>query len=158
MTDKKAVLELFIKELSGKLKASEGSIEMQKDYLADQPGPMQSRYDSGLVEGQWQLSELQKNHNEMTRALALMNECASSQCNVIVSGALVIVNQNNAHNGYLFIDAKGAAGVSVVHEGRKYTAITPQSPLGKVLAGKKAGDSAEFRTSRVMKCTVEEVC
>ena len=158
MQDKRAIVELFIKTLEGKLKSSEGSIAMQKDYLADQPGPMQSRYDSGLVEGQWQLSEMKKNYDEMMRALSMLRELSDSAGSVITNGSLVILNQNNAHNGYLLLDAKGAAGASVFYEGRKYTVITPQSPLGKVLAGKKAGDIAEFKTSRVMKCKVEEVC
>ena len=157
MTDKKTITELFIKTLEVKLKASEESIAMQKDYLADQPGPMQSRYDSGLVEGQWQMSELKKNHDDMQRALSMIRELADTHCDSVVNGALVILQQNNAHNGYLFLDAKGAAGASVFHEGRKYTAITPQSPLGKVLAGKKAGESAEFKTSKVMRCKIEEV-
>ena len=157
MTDRKIIAELFIRTLEAKIKASEGSIDMQKDYLADQPGPMQSRYDSGLVEGQWQLSEMKKNHDEMTCALSLIKEIADTSSDIIGNGSLVILNQNNSHNGYLLIEAKGAAGASVMHEGRKYTAITPQSPLGKVLVGKKAGDTVEFKTSRVMKCKVEEV-
>ena len=158
MTDKKTITALFMKTLEVKLKASDESIAMQKDYLADQPGPMQSRYDSGLVEGQWQLSEMKKNHDDMSRALAMIREKADTHCDCVENGALVILQQNNAHNGYLFLDAKGAAGASVFHDGRKYTVITPQSPLGKVLAGKKAGDIAELKTSKVMRCKIEEVC
>ena len=155
--DRKVIVELFIRTLEKNIEASASSIEMQKDYLADQPGPMQSRYDSGLVEGQWQMSAMKKNHDDMLRALTLMKEAEDLSSETIVNGSIVILNQNGAHNGYFLIDAKGAAGASVLHDGRKYTAITPQSPLGKVLAGRKAGDTVEFRTSRVMRCKVEEV-
>lgn len=158
MTDRKIITELFIKTLERNIASSQEGIEMQKDYLADQPGPMQSRYDSALVEGQWQLSEMKKSLDEMQCTLSLMKELKNIKSDIIVSGSLVILNQNNSHNGYFILDAKGAAGASVIHEGRKYTVITTQSPLGKVLMGRKSGETAEFKTSRVMRCKIEEVC
>lgn len=86
---------------------------------------MQSRYDSALVERTVQLSEMKKSHNEMEKVLSLL------EAEISRTGGGIIAN------GYILIDAKGAAGVPVVHEGMKYTAITPQSPLGKVLLGRK---------------------
>ena len=131
---------------------------MQKDYLADQPGPMQSRYDSALVEGQWQLSDMQKNHAEMLRALDLLKGINSAEGNGIIgAGSVVLVKQDGKINGYLLLDAKGGAGAYVFHEGIKYNIITPQSPLGKAITGKTAGASVELRTSRRITCTIEEV-
>lgn len=155
--NRKIILELFINKLKENISSSNEGIEMQKEYLADQPGPMQSRYDSALVEGQWQLSEMKKSHNEMTKALSLIEEISQESGKIIANGSIVILNQNGAHNGYILLNAKGSAGVSVVHEDRKYTAITPQSPLGKVLMGRKKGDTIEFRTSKLMRYTVEEI-
>lgn len=155
--DRKIILELFVNKLKENISSSNEGIEMQKEYLADQPGPMQSRYDSALVEGQWQLSEMKKSNAEMTKALSLIEEFSCESSKVIANGSIIILNQNGAHNGYILLDAKGAAGVSVLHEGRKYTAITPQSPLGKVLLGRKKGDTVEFHTSKLMRCTVEEI-
>ena len=155
--DRKIIVGLFIKTLEKNIASSASSIDMQKDYLADQPGPMQSRYDSGLVEGQWQMSAMKKNHDDMLRALAFMKKVEEFSSEVITNGSIVIINQNGAHNGYFLIDAKGAAGVTVLHDGRKYTAITPQSPLGKVLAGRKAGDIVEFKAVKLMRCLIEEV-
>ena len=72
--DRKIILELFVNKLKENISSSNEGIEMQKEYLADQPGPMQSRYDSALVEGQWQLSEMKKSNAEMTKALSLIEE------------------------------------------------------------------------------------
>ncbi len=155
--DRKIIVEMFIKTLEKNIASSQAGMDMQKDYLADQPGPMQSRYDSALVEGQWQMSEMKKKHDDMLRALSMMKDAADVHTEAIGNGSIVILNQNGSHNGYFLLDAKGAAGASVMHEGRKYTVITPQSPLGKALNGKKPGDIVEFRTSRVMKCKVEGV-
>ena len=118
---------------------------------------MQSRYDSGLVEGQWQMLAMKKKHDEMIRALSMMKELEGLSSEIITNGSIVILNQNGAHNGYFLIDAKGAASAIVNHDGRKYTAITQQSPIGKVLAGRKPRDTLEFRASKVMRCKVEEV-
>lgn len=155
--DRKIIVEMFIKTLEKNITSSNEGLKIQEEYLADQPGPMQSRYDSALVEGQWQMSEMKKKHDDMLRALSLMKEVANIQTEIIGNGSIIILSQNGSHNGYFLIDAKGAAGASVMLEGMKYMAITSQSPLGKALNGKKSGDIVEFKTSRVMKCKVEGV-
>ena len=155
--DRKIILELFINKLKENISSSNEGIEMQKEYLADQPGPMQSRYDSALVEGQWQLSEMKKSHDEMTKALSLLEEISHESDKIITNGSIIILNQNGVHNGYILLDAKGAAGISVIYKDRKYTAITTQSPLGKALIGRKKSETVEFRTSKLMRYTVEEV-
>ena len=38
---------------------------------------------------------------------------------------------------------------SVLYNGEKYMIITAESPLGKALMGKKAGDEVELKTSRL---------
>lgn len=158
MRDRKIIADLFIKTLEKNIEASAGSIAMQKDYLADQPGPMQSRYDSALVEGQWQLSDMQKSHAEMLRALELLKGITQEESDGIIrAGSIILLKQNGKINGYLLLDAKGGAGASVFHDGIKYTIITPQSPLGQAISGKKAGDSVELKTSRRITCTVEGV-
>ena len=148
---------MFIKALEKNIVSSDEGLKIQKDYLADQPGPMQSRYDSALVEGQWQMSEMKKKHDDMLRALSILKEIADFHSEIIDNGSIIILNQNGSHNGYLLLNAKGAAGVSVMYEGEKFVIITPQSPLGEALNGKKPGDIVEFKTSRVMKCKIEGV-
>ena len=103
------------------------------------------------------MSEMKKKHDDMLRALSAMKKIADVHTETIDNGSIVILSQNGSLNGYFLLDAKGAAGASVMYEGRKYTVITPQSPLGKALNGKKSGDIVEFKTSRVMKCKVEGV-
>ena len=155
--DRKIIVEMFIKTLEKNIASSNEGLKIQEEYLADQPGPMQSRYDSALVEGQWQMSEMKKKHDEMLRALSTIKEVIEVQNENIGNGSIIILNQNGSHNGYFLLDAKGTAGASVMLDGIKYTAITPQSPLGKALKGKKSGDLVEFKTSRVMKCKIEGV-
>lgn len=160
MTDKKIIVDTFIKTLEKNLESSHESINMQKDYLADQPGPMQSRYDSALVEGQWQLSEMQKSQKELLRALTLLRELAESsqQSNIIQSGSLAVLeNEKKNLSGYLVLDAKGGAGTQVLIGEIKYTMITLESPLGKALRNKKQGERVSIKTSRPINYLVKEI-
>ena len=162
MTDKKIIVDAFIKAIEKNLESSQAGINMQKDYLADQPGPMQSRYDSALVEGQWQLSEMQKSHKELLRALTLLRELAessrNSNINIIQSGSLVVLeNENKKLSGYLVLDAKGGAGTQILIGNIKYTIITLESPLGQALCNKKQGERVSLKTSRPVNYLVKEI-
>ncbi len=57
-------------------------------------------------------------------------------------GALVEVEQRRERTLY-FVGPK-AGGTEVVHEGREILVITPQSPLGQQLQGKKSGDRLQL--------------
>ncbi|WP_298780139.1 GreA/GreB family elongation factor, partial [uncultured Fretibacterium sp.] len=46
---------------------------------------------------------------------------------------------------------------SVLYNGEKYMIITAESPLGKALMGKKAGDEVELKTSKLTRYVVESV-
>ena len=59
---------------------------------------------------------------------------------IVVNGSLIKTDKD-----YLFISV--ALGKAVV-EGITFTALSPQSPLGKELMGLKAGDTATFNNKR----------
>lgn len=162
MSDKKNLLRLFHNELHESVKTYQKSMEMQKEFIEDSPGPMQSRYDSAMVEGQWLLSSMQKNHDTLLKALANLESLLEKEeevCETIGEGALIVLRQkeNGRKNSYLLLGAAGGGGASVLYNGEKYMVITAESPLGKALMGKKAGDEVELRTSRLTRYAVESV-
>ena len=65
--------------------------------------------------------------------------------------------ENGRKNGYLLLEASGGGGASVLYNGEKYMVITAESPLGKALMGKKAGDEVELKTSRLTRYAVESI-
>ena len=162
MGDKKNLLMLFRNELHESVETYQKSMEMQKEFIEDSPGPMQSRYDSAMVEGQWLLSSMQKNRDTLLKALACLDallEKDEEACETVREGALIVLRQkeNGRKNGYLLLEASGGGGASVLYNGEKYMVITAESPLGKALMGKKAGDEVELRTSRLTRYAVESV-
>ena len=158
--EKQEIIKLFIETLTKSLQVSNESIKIQKDFIADSPGPMQSRYDSAMVEGQWLLDSKKESHDKLVYAVSCLKKLLDDSDNtysVIESGSLIILDDNNGKSGYLLLDAKGGAGASVLYDGIKYMMITPQSPFGKALLGKKAGDTMELKTSKTIHRTINTV-
>lgn len=157
---KKIILKLFYEELGRSVGVFQEGMEMQKDFIADSPGPMQSRYDSAMVEGQWLLASMQKNQELLVKGMEYVEKLLDAEeetYDAVREGALVLLRQSGTKSGYLLLGAAGCGGVSVLYEGERYMGITLQSPLGRALLGKKAGDEIELRTSRRVRYVVEAV-
>ena len=162
MSDKKNLLQLFRNKLHESVETYQEGMEMQKEFIEDSPGPMQSRYDSAMVEGQWLLSSMQKSRDTLLKAIASLDSLLEKDdevCESVREGALVELRQkeNGRKNSYLLLEAAGGGGASVLYNGEKYMVITAESPLGKALMGKKAGDEVELKTSRLTRYAVESV-
>lgn len=59
---------------------------------------------------------------------------------VVQLGSLV-----KLHDGQIYFMGPAAGGTEVMHEGHEVLIITPASPLGQKLMGKKAGETLELR-------------
>ena len=159
MLDKNAVIQLFREEIIKKLDISEKNTDMQKEFIADSPGPMQSRYDSALVEGQWLLSGMQETHDKMLKLLAYLDHLQQEESvhDTVKEGSLISLNYNGKKTHYLLLGTVGSGGFSVTYEGSKIMGISPQSPIGTALIRRKAGDDIEIKTSTVMRYIIESI-
>ncbi|QHI69628.1 GreA/GreB family elongation factor [Tichowtungia aerotolerans] len=82
------------------------------------------------------------------RALKLLSFAGKS----VDAGALVEVEQ--AKDVFLFFLLPCGGGTELMVEGREVTVITPESPVGAALIGKREGDSYSFRaglTGKILK-------
>ena len=99
----------------------------------------------------------------LVRSLGMSNALTTNGALLGAQGAklsaLVELRQkeNGRKNSYLLLEAAGGGGASVLYNGEKYMAITAESPLGKALMGKKAGDEVKLKTSRLTRYVVESV-
>lgn len=150
MSDKKTIVKLFRDKMEESLRIYDDSMKVQQDFIADSPGPMQSRYDTAMVESQWLLSSMEKGRSALVQGRDSLNALADkdSACSTVCDGALVVANANGKDRHFLYLNASGCGGASVTHDGIEYTVITPESPVGRILAGKKAGARATLRTAR----------
>lgn len=86
--------------------------------------------------------------NELKQALLMYKHLPIREYtaeDVICPGTLVRLKLNQSAAYYLLVP-KGGGLVTRV-EGHPVQVITPQSPLGEVLLGKKVGDQVQLRTS-----------
>ena len=159
MTEKKTIVRLFCDKMEESLRIYDDSIKVQQDFIADSPGPMQSRYDTAMVESQWLLSSIKKGRSVFVQGRDSLNALANEGkvCSTVCNGALVVANANGKIRHFLYLSVSGCGGATVVHDGVEYTVITPESQVGRILAGKIAGDKATLRTTRPVSYTIVSV-
>jgi hypothetical protein len=68
----------------------------------------------------------------------------------IVATALVELKNEDGKRNFYFLLPKGG-GMSIAHEGHNIQIITPQSPMGEALIGRKVGDVAVLDNGRETK-------
>ena len=124
-------------QLKGQASAAEGArhAEARAETKWDTCGLEQSYLARGLAK-QFEALAL---HVEELRSF-VPPDCTES---IIETGALVETEMDGARS--LFFLLKCGGGTEVEVEGREITVITPESPVGAALTGKKQGDSYSFR-------------
>ncbi len=68
----------------------------------------------------------------------------------IAATALVELESEDGNRFFYFVMPKGG-GLSTTQDGKTVSVVTPQSPLGEAILGKKVGDSVEVFVQRVSK-------
>ena len=160
MNVKNKVIELLCQKLEDGLRIYDDSMKVEEEFIADSPGPMQSRYDTAMVEGQWLLESMKKGRNTLEMGLAHLHdllESGPSEYFEVREGALVTLSCHGKKSGFLLFGASGCGGATVELEETKYTVITPESPLGKALIGKKQRDNVTIKTACPVSYTVESI-
>jgi transcription elongation GreA/GreB family factor len=157
--DKSAIINLLLGKFLTQVDIVEQNMKMQKEFLADSPGPMQSRYDSALVEGQWLLASMETNLNSMLKNVAYLRRLGqkNARYETVREGSLVTLSNGGRQMYYLLLGSAGKGSFAVECDGRKVMTLTSSSPVGKAIMGKKTGDRVQIRTSKVMDYVVEAI-
>lgn len=115
---------------------AKGIQDLRESVAADTKSSMGDKYETAREMAQQELGKLQQ-QDAITRQLLLGLKTidANSTCQIAASGALVKTNAM-----WFFL----AAAIGKVQMGQEYAmVISLQSPLGKALQGKAAGDTAQ---------------
>lgn len=131
----------IINSLTGNVQSLEKSLEETNNAINDAPGAMQSHSDTTRS----QLTVLENTTKQAliekaTELESLKGFVVKDYPNMEESrlGSIVKVKKgDNSIENYFLLPA--GSGVKVEHEGEKVICITPTSPLGKELIGKKKG-------------------
>jgi transcription elongation GreA/GreB family factor len=139
---KRALLEQLIAHLSAEVEAMTKAALATHAEATDDENKAEDKYDTRGLEASYLAHGQSKAAEEAALALAQFRALAPrdfSTTDPIGLGALVVLENKGARSHY-FIGPR-AGGTEIEVEGQTVMVVTPQSPLGRQLLGRKQGDS-----------------
>ena len=139
---KSAVREVILQQLRQELARQSNAAQMAREEAVSEESRAQNKWDTHsqeaayLAEGQAKLAAEIGASIELYATLPLPDLAAGD---VIALGAVVEIESAGGVSAWYFIGPR-AGGMEVELEGQILNVLTPQSPLGRQLMGKRAGD------------------
>lgn len=105
----------------------------------------ENQYDTRALEASYLAAGQNARAEELARSLKNLRELplkSFTDESPIASGALVEIDCEG--EAFTYFVLPGGAGLSVMEGSRKVQVLTPESPLGKLVIGRVAGDTFDF--------------
>lgn len=140
--NKESVRQAILSHLQAELNLLAGAVELARDEASNEESRARSKYDTHsqeaayLAEGQGRVAAEIEASLRSYAALACPTFSAEAP---IAIGALVTLEQRGKSSCYFF--GPRAGGIEVTVDDHSILVVTPQSPLGRALLGKRAGDT-----------------
>jgi transcription elongation GreA/GreB family factor len=154
--DKHTIVEKIIAALTQEFEGSMRSARAAHAEATDEQSKAENKYDTRGLEASYLARGQSRQAAEVTQALQLyaalpLREFAADE--PIGLGSLVEVEERGRRSFY-FIGPR-AGGTEVECEGKTVLVLTPQSPLGQELVGRRVGEEYQMSAGRnAEKCRV----
>lgn len=141
--NKAVLVEAICRQLEVDLEAMKIAAKATHDAATNEESTPENEYDTRALEASYLAGAQAKRTVEIERQLTAVRKVEIKKFGKdepIAASALVEVE----HNGkiqFLFL-MPGGGGLTLSHDGKSISVITPNSPLGQALVGTKAGDDA----------------
>ena len=143
--NKRAIIKKIIARLTEELQVYFRAAQFSRAEATHESSKAESKYDTRGLEASYLARGQSKQAAEIEVAIAEFEKLPVKKFgaeDVIAIGALVEL-ENGGENLFYFIGPR-AGGTEVLHDKREILVITPQSPLGEQLLGKKSGDCPQL--------------
>ena len=143
--NKRAVIKKIITKLIGELEIYFRAAQFSRAEATHESSKAESKYDTRGLEASYLARGQSKQAAELETAIAEFEKLPIKKFGAddpIGIGALVEL-ENGGETLFYFVGPR-AGGTEVVHDKQEILVITPQSPLGEQLLGKKSGDSPQL--------------
>lgn len=135
---KKRLLQESIRILTKQIQAAKDAMDEAQESANEHQGAMEDKFESFRENCQIQRDMYARQLDELISTMGLLRRInATKMNNEIALGAVVHTDLQNYFIGVSLGEIK--------LDGETYYAISAMSPIGKSLAGKKAGESFTFR-------------
>ena len=148
--NKRTLIKKIIADLEGKLALYAKAARTARDEATDDESKAEDKYDTRGLEASYLARGQSMHAAEVEQAVEQFQRLAPRAFkpkDPIDVGALVELEGKDGRTFYFIGPCAG--GTEIVHEKKEVLVITPQSPLGQQLAGKKLGDRLKIKSGRL---------
>lgn len=131
--NKQEIINIIKAKITDKIQYFENLIAETRASNNDTKSSMGDKYETGREMLQQEINNLQRQLNEVLNQQAVLQKITSDPSEKVQSGALVKTNK-----GLFYISASMG---EIVFENQKIMTVSAESPLVKVMYGKKTGES-----------------
>ncbi|MEJ0090853.1 MAG: GreA/GreB family elongation factor [Limisphaerales bacterium] len=143
--NKRAIIKKIIVKLVGELEIYFRAAQFSRAEATHESSKAESKYDTRGLEASYLARGQSKQAGELEAAIAEFEKLPVKTFGAddpVGIGALVEL-ENDGENFVYFIGPR-AGGTEVLHDKKEILVITPLSPLGEQLLGKKSGDRLQL--------------
>jgi transcription elongation GreA/GreB family factor len=140
--NKRAIIQKITAQLVGELEVYLRAAQFSRAEATHESNKAENKYDTRGLEASYLARGQSKQAAELEAAIAEFQKLAAKKMiktSVIGVGALVELELGGERNFYFIGPCAG--GTKIVHDRKEIVVITPQSPLGEKIGGRKAGDT-----------------
>ena len=145
--NKPALIKKIIAQLTGELESFEKAARAAHAEATHESSKAENKYDTRGLEASYLAQGQSKQAAEVARAIEEFQALPVRACVLVEVGALVELKSKN-ESAFYFVGLR-AGGTDVMHEKQEVIVITPQSPLGQQLAGRKEGEKVKLQIAGV---------
>ncbi len=143
--NKRAIIQKITAKLVGELEIYFRAAQFSRAEATHESNKPENKYDTRGLEASYLARGQSKQAAELEAAITEYQKLGVKKFaagDAIAVGALVALE----HGGekFLYFVGPRAGGTEVIHDRREILVITPQSPLGEQLMGRKTGDQPQL--------------
>jgi transcription elongation GreA/GreB family factor len=143
--NKRAIIKKIIARLTDELEIYFRAAQFSRAEATHESNKPENKYDTRGLEASYLARGQSKQAAEIEAAIAEFEKLGAKKFaagDAIAVGALVELEHGGEKSIYFF--GPRAGGTEILHDQKEILVITPQSPLGEQLFGKKSGDALEL--------------
>ena len=147
MLSKPAIVRGIITQLTTELQNLANASRTMHADASDEQNKAEDKYDTRGLETAYLASAQARQATETEQALAAYQQLALAKFSADSPIALtaLIELDSGGKRAFYFLGPKGG-GLEIRHKGSDVLVITPESPLGQELMGRKVGDQIKLQT------------
>ena len=144
--NKRAIIQKITAKLAGELEVYFRAAQFSRAEATHESNKAENKYDTRGLEASYLARGQSRQAAELEAAIAEYQKLGVKKFaagDAINLGALVELEQLGEKSFY-FLGPR-AGGTEIIHDKKEILVITPQSPLGEQLAGRKSGETLQLK-------------